>query len=232
MSLAVGAVGQRLDQRQVGGLDRLAVRRLEVGVDEAADVGAGAGVVDVDLVAARGDDGRLVGADGDAANRLHAGRRQGQDDLRPLVGARRRLGALVDPELDEGQLLRRQRLFPLRRHRRFFGAAAELDEEAAGGGAGHDRAAAAAAFHERLVVAHVQLAFRLEAVMAGGAFVVEDRLDLLGVGDGVLASQLDDRDRAWAAPRRAANAAAGSKTAGRQSREAGTHAGPPRRLSH
>ena len=113
MVFAVGAVGQRLDQRQMGGLDRLAVRRLEIRVDEAADVGAGAGVVDVDLVAARGDDGRLVGADGDAANRVHAGRRQRTDDLRPLVGDGRRLGALVDPELDEGQLFRRQRLLAL-----------------------------------------------------------------------------------------------------------------------
>ena len=48
----------------------------QVGIDQAADVGAGAGVVDVNLVAARGGDGRLVGADGDAADRLDDGRRR------------------------------------------------------------------------------------------------------------------------------------------------------------
>src|SRR6266542_1948861 len=41
--LAVGAERQRLDQRQVSGLDLLAVGGLQGGVDEAADVVAGAG---------------------------------------------------------------------------------------------------------------------------------------------------------------------------------------------
>ncbi len=205
----------------MGGLGRLAVRRLEVGVDEAADVGAGGGVVEVDSVAARGGDDRLVGTDGDAAHRLDVGRRQRHDDLGPLVREGRRLGALVDPELDEGQLFRRQRRLALRRHGRLGGATAQLDEQTAGRGAGDDRVAAAAALHEQFIAAHVQFALRLDAVVAAGALGVEDRFDVLGVSHRVLAVQLDDRDglRLLVGGERHG----GQQKGGQAEEEAGTH---------
>src|SRR5947209_18860237 len=61
--LAVGRIRHRIDERQVGRLDRLAVDGRQVRRAQRADGGGGAGVVNVNLAApARGDRG-LVGAD-------------------------------------------------------------------------------------------------------------------------------------------------------------------------
>ena len=54
---AVRAEGERLDEAQVRGLNRLFVGRCEVRVGQATNVGAGAGVVDVDLVSPAGGNG-------------------------------------------------------------------------------------------------------------------------------------------------------------------------------
>src|SRR5262249_30189533 len=98
----VRAEGERLDDGDVGGGQRLLVRPGQVRVGEGADVGAGAGVVDVDLVAAAGSHGAAVGADGDGPHRRHVRGQAGDDNLRPFALAGGRLGPLVDPQLDEG----------------------------------------------------------------------------------------------------------------------------------
>src|SRR5262249_46151919 len=133
-----------------------------------------------------------VGADGHGPNRLHQGRRQRQDHLWPGEShAHRRLGPLVDPELYEGQFRGRERPLVLGRHqwRRLPGA--EPVEGTLYRLTGGDAWAVLSALDELLVRAHVELAIQLLAGVADKALVGQNRLDVLLVGDRVLAIDLD-----------------------------------------
>ena len=151
----------------------------------------------VDLVAAAGGDALAVRRDRDGPHRLHERRRQVDDDLllRPRRG--RRLRALVDPQLDERQLLRRERVLGLRRHDRLHLPAARQEQEAVGRLTRHDDLVAAlrAALHDLLVGAHVELAFGHVARVADEALVLEDRLDVRAVLDRRGSLQVHGRDR-------------------------------------
>ncbi len=173
---AIRTIRQGVDQSQVGGLGGLFVQSRQTGVNQVADISASTGVKNVNLVAARGRDGGLVGTNRQGPDRVNQGRRQTDNDLGPFALAARSLRPLIDPKFDQSQLFRGERLFALGRHERFFRFAGSLDQQALRRLAPDDRWAALSAFHERFIVGHVQLGFLHRSAVAEHALVDQNRL--------------------------------------------------------
>src|SRR5262249_15405489 len=99
------------------------------------------------------------------------------------------------PELDQRQLLGRQRLFQLGRHLRLLRLAGQLDQQAVCRFSRDNGLAALAPPDEVVVGTQVELRLLDRPAMAGDALLVKDRFHILGVGNRFFPFQLDDLDR-------------------------------------
>ena len=167
---------------------------------ERDDLQARVDVVDLhDVGPAGGDPGAVAGhVDGD--DRLDAGRERAELDRlgRLRVRVRVVLGAGVDPELQQAELLGRQRrlvLLVLGGHDRLDAMRGHLEEQALVGLAGDDRRAVLAPLEHPRHVLEVQLALGEGAAVAADALGVEDVGDLLRVAHRLLAARDRHRDR-------------------------------------
>src|SRR5437899_3093862 len=107
---------------------------------------------------------------------MNASRRQVDDHRRFYPRPARRLCALIDPQLDEGQLLRGERLLRFGGHKRLVCLAGEMDKWALGRLAGDDRRPALPASHQVLVGTQVKLRLLDGPAVAEGTLVDQDRL--------------------------------------------------------
>ena len=156
-------------------------------------------IVEVKPVAAAADGETPVFRQGDAVDWIDPGREGLEGNL--ALGLRTRLGPLVDPGLEHGDLgigqLHRPRLVVRWRHLEIGRMDRGLDEEALGAFAGDDGGTGIAALDHELGRLHVEPGLRGGLVVAGNAVRLEEGIDVLielGLFDGKGRSDAGGKD--------------------------------------